>query len=303
MNRQITFLLFGFTLLFNQVSGQSFKLQFENLIFKKDTGRIQQFLEKWEKTDSNDPELFIANFNHCMLKSKMQVVTPKQDPNNKNVLQNLNKNTTEEELSDFILGTIYYEPVSLSIGFGWISKGIEKHPDRLDMRFEKIRMLGEIEDYENFIAEIIKTIDYSNVNKNKWIWTDGKALDNPREFMLDSIEDYQVKYDNSDSNEELEYKKRIAETALRYYPDHIESLSNLSKIFMLQERYDKALEPLLKAEKLNPEGYFVLCNIAQVYRLTGDNKNAIKYYELVLIHGEEQYKIYAQEQLDHLIRK
>lgn len=97
--------------------------------------------------------------------------------------------------------------------------------------------------------------------------------------------------------------KRIAETVLKYYPDHIESLSNLSIVYLLQKQYDKALEPLLKAEKLDPKDYIVLSNIAQAYKLKGDNKNAIKYYQLTIKHGDEQAKKYARGQIDELKMK
>jgi tetratricopeptide (TPR) repeat protein len=200
-------------------------------------------------------------------------------------------------------GDTYYEPNLLSKGFDCISKGIKKHPNRLDMRYGKIYMFGQLEDYEKFTTEIIKTIDYSNENKNKWTWADSKPLDDPKEFMLSSIQNYQNQLYNTENDNLLVNMKRIAETVLKYYPDHVESLSNISIVFMLQKQYDKALQPLLKAEKINPKDYIVLSNIAQAYKLKGDNKNAIKYYELTLKHSDEQAKKYAQEQIDILKKK
>jgi len=97
--------------------------------------------------------------------------------------------------------------------------------------------------------------------------------------------------------------KRIAETVLKYYPDHVESLSNLSIVFMLQKQYDMALEQLKKAEKLNQKDYIVLSNIAQAYKLKGNKKSAIKYYELTIKYGDEQTKQYAKEQIEELERK
>ena len=303
MNRQITFLLFGLTLLFNQVSGQTFKQQFNDLVSKKDTIGQQQLLEKWEKTDSNDPELFVAFFNYYVIKSKKEIVTLGQNPKGKDVLQIMDQDTTKKEPVAFMYGDTYYEPTLLSKGFDWISKGIKKHPNRLDMRFGKIYMFGQLEDYENFTTEIIKTIDYSNENKNKWTWADSKPLDDPKEFMLSSIQNYQLQLYDTENDKLLDNMKRIAETVLKHYPDHVESLSNISIVFMLQKQYDKALEPLLKAEKINPKDYIVLSNLAQAYKLKGDNKNAIKYYELTLKHGDEQSKKYAQGQIDELKKK
>jgi tetratricopeptide (TPR) repeat protein len=303
MSRKITFLLFGLTLLLNQVVGQAFKQQFNDLVLKRDTVGQQHLLKKWETTDNNDPELFVAYFNYFVIKSKNQIITLGQNPKGKEFLQVMDQDTSKKEPVGFIYSGTYYNPDFLSKGFDWISKGIEKHPNRLDMQFGKIYIFGQIEDYENFTKEIIKTIDYSAIIKNKWTWADSKPVDNPKEFMLSSIQDYQVQLYSAENTNLLDNMKRIAEAVLKYYPDHIESLSNLSIVFMLQEQYDKALEPLLKAEKLNPKDCIVLSNIAQAYKLKGDAKNAIKYYELTLKHGDEEAKKYAQEQIDELKKK
>lgn len=303
MIKQTLILIFSLTLIFNQATGQTLKQQFNELVSKKDTVGQKELLEKWEKTDNNDPELFVAYFNYYVIKSKNEIITLGQNPKGKDVLQIMDQDTTKKEPVGFIYGDTYYNPDLLSKGFEWINKGIEKHPNRLDMRFGKIYMFGQIEDYENFTKEIIKTIDYSAINKNKWTWADSKPLDDPKEFMLSSIQNYQIQLYNTENDDLLENMKRIAEAVLKYYPDHIESLSNLSIVFMLQKQYDKALEPLLKAEKLNPKDYIVLSNIAQAYKLKGDTKNAIKYYELTLKHGDEQAKKYAQGQIDELKKK
>lgn len=303
MIKQTLILTFSLTLIFNQATGQTLKQQFNELVSKKDTVGQKELLEKWEKTDNNDPELFVAYFNYYVIKSKNEIITLGQNPKGKDVLQIMDQDTTKKEPVGFIYGDTYYNPDLLSKGFEWINKGIEKHPNRLDMRFGKIYMFGQIEDYENFTKEIIKTIDYSAINKNKWTWADSKPLDDPKEFMLSSIQNYQIQLYNTENDDLLENMKRIAEAVLKYYPDHIESLSNLSIVFMLQKQYDKALEPLLKAEKLNPKDYIVLSNIAQAYKLKGDTKNAIKYYELTIKHGDEQAKKYAQGQIDELKKK
>ncbi|WP_424544631.1 tetratricopeptide repeat protein [Sphingobacterium siyangense] len=143
------------------------------------------------------------------------------------------------------------------------------------MRFCKIYLLGQIENYEKFTVEIINTIDYSHVNKNKWTWADNKPLGDPENFMLSSIQDYQLQLYNTENDNLIENMKRIAEAVLKYYPEHIESLSNISIVFMLQKQYDKTLGNLLKAEKLNPKDCIVLNNIAQTYKLKGDTINAI----------------------------
>jgi tetratricopeptide (TPR) repeat protein len=303
MNKKVTLLIFGLTLVFNQVFGQTFKQQFNEFVSKKDTLGQQQLLDKWEKSDSNDPELYIAYFNYFVKKSVKEVVTLGQNPEGNDVLQIMDKDSSKKEPVAYLYGDTYYDQNILKKGFDYIDKGLSKYPNRLDMRFGKIYLLGQIENYEKFTAEIINTIDYSHVNKNKWTCADNKPLGDPENFMLSSIQDYQLQLYNTENDNLIENMKRIAEAVLKYYPEHIESLSNISIVFMLQKQYDKALDTLLKAEKLNPKDCIVLNNIAQTYKLKGDTINAIKYYKLTIQYGDDQAKNYANGQIEELLKK
>jgi len=303
MKKQTIILIFSLTLIFNQTFGQTFKQQFNDLVSNKDTTGQIQLLEKWEMSDKNDPELFVSYFNYYVIKSKKEILTLGQNPKGNDVLQIMDQDSTKKEPVGFIYGDTYYNPDLLNKGFDWINKGIKKHPNRLDMRFGKIYMFGQLEDYENFTTEITKTIDYSSINKNKWTWADSKLLDDPIEFMLSSIQSYQYQLYNTEDDNLLDNMKRIAETTLKYYPDHVESLSNLSIVYLIKNDYDKALKALLKAEKLAPTDYIVLSNIAQAYKLKGDNKNAVKYYKKTLKYGDEQTKKYAKGQIKILKKK
>lgn len=303
MNLSIRLLLITCIMHFKLINAQNLKQEFNALYSKKDTLAQRQLLEKWEKSNSNDPELFVAYFNYYVGKSKQEIVTLGNNPHGKDVLKIMDQDSTIKEPVGYIYGSTYYDPIMLSKGFSWINKGIEKYPSRLDMRFGKIYMFGQIQDYENFTKQIISVVDYSNEIKNKWTWAEGKPLDDPKEFMLGSIQTYQLQLYNTENDSLLNNMKRIAESVLKYNPDHVESLSNLSIVYMLQKQYHKALEVLLKAEKLNPSDYIVLGNIAQAYKLKGDYKNAIKYYELNLKYGDARAKNYAKQQIEELKNK
>lgn len=303
MNQAIRLLIISCIMHFNPINAQTLKQEFNALYSKKDTLAQRQLLEKWEKSNSNDPELFVAYFNYYVGMSKKEIVTLGNQPQGKDVLKIMDQDSTVKEPVGYIYGSTYYDPTMLSKGFSWINKGIEKYPSRLDMRFGKIYMFGQIQDYENFTVQIIKAIDYSNEIKNQWTWAEGKPLDDPKEFMLGSIQTYQLQLYNTENDSLLNNMKRIAESVLKYYPDHVESLSNLSIVYMLQKQYDKALMVLLKAEKINPSDYIVLGNIAQAYKLKSDYKNAIKYYELNLKYGDARAKNYAKQQIEELKSK
>lgn len=282
---------------------QNFKEQFNALVEKKDTLAQQQLLEKWEKADANDPELYTAYFNYYVSKARNEMVILGQEPKGKTAFALMPTDSSNQEPAGYLYSDTHYNSALLKKGFAWLDRGIEKFPNRLDMRFGKVYMFGEVEDYENFTKEIIKLVDYSAVNQNQWTWTDNEPVDDPKNFMLSGVQDYQFQLYNTENNALLDNMKRIAEAVLKHYPDHVESLSNLSVALMMQKEYDAALEPLLRAEKINSKDAIVLGNIAQAYKLKGDTKMAIKYYELTLKHGDEDAQQYAKSQIEELKKR
>ena len=92
----------------------------------------------------------------------------------------------------------------------------------------------------------------------------------------------------------------FADTVLKYYPDQVESLSNLAVTFMIKGQYQDALAPLFKAEQINPKDYIVLNNIAQAYSGMGNKEKAIAYYKLTIKYGDKEIRKFANEQIDLL---
>jgi tetratricopeptide (TPR) repeat protein len=174
------------------------------------------------------------------------------------------------------------------------------YPNRLDMRFGKIYALGQSEDWENFTKEIVKTIQYSKKNNNEWTWTFNEKKENGKEFFLGSIQDYQLNLYETKNDDLLKNMRRIAEEILKIYPDHIESLSNISINYLLTGQYDKGIEALLKAEKIDPKDGVVLSNIAHGYKLKGDIHNSIKYYEKMLKLEDPRAVEFAKQQIESL---
>jgi len=88
-------------------------------------------------------------------------------------------------------------------------------------------------------------------------------------FFL-SIQSYQLRLYNTGNDDLLENMREIANEVLKHYPNHIPSLSNISISYLVTGKFDKGIETLLKAEKINPKDFIVLSNIAHGYNLKGD---------------------------------
>jgi len=283
-----------------QLNAQNYFEKFKEYSNNRDTIRQRELLEKWENDQPKDAELYTSLFNYYFAKSRNEVVLlasgkpPKGEKKVLLVKDSLNK------VAGFIDSRIDFEQSNLKKAFESIETGIELYPNRLDMRFGKIYVLGQIKDWRNFTDEIIKTVNYSVINKNQWTWTLNESRGDADVFFLGALQDYQMQLYNTMDDALLKNMQEIANAVLNHYPKHIESLSNLSIAFLVEKNFEKALQPLLKAEKLNPHDFIVLNNIAYAYREMKNNKKALEYYQKVLKYGDQQAKTTAEQEINRL---
>lgn len=294
MKKTFTFLFIIFSsILFSQ----NFQSDFNNYFQKNDTLNLKITLEKWEKENPKDSELYTSYFNYYFQKSKKEVLSlSKKQPNGESLILKDSVNQTAGYLGSEVL----YNDIDIQNAFNRIDKGIKLFPNRLDMRFGKIYALGVIEDWKNFTIEIIKTIKYSNINKNQWTWTNNIKKENGKDFLLSSLQNYQVQLYNTEQDELLVNMQNIALEILKLYPENVESYSNLSITYFLTNQFEKGIVELKKAEKINPKDYIVLSNIAHGYKLIGNNENAIEYYEKAIKYGDDYTIDFAKKEIAKL---
>lgn len=286
-------------LLFASVSikAQDFAAQFDKAGKAKDTLKMRQVLQEWRTQDRDASELITREFNYYFYISRTEMLslTTEEPDGEKLVLMD-----STEKVAGFLGSEIFYDDSLLKRSMKAIDRGIGLYPDRLDMRFGKIYALGQAQLWNEFTSEIVSTIEYSGKNMNKWTWTNDQPQPDGKEFMLGSIQDYQLQLYNTEDDGLLPNMRSIAEAVLKLYPDHIESLSNLSITYMLQNKYDKAIGYLLKAEKLAPSDQVIIANLAHAYNLKKDRKKAIAYYTKLKKVGDAPSQQFAEEQLNLL---
>ncbi len=290
-----TILLISIGLFFGiSVYGQDYYERFKKLVTSKDTLAQSKLLKEWNKKNSNDPELYTCYFNYYVQRSLSEIVRLDGNPRS-----GVNSKDSSNQVVGYIYSDKVYNRHYLNLAFNVIDKGITKFPNRLDMRFGKTHILGQSGNYEKFTDEIIKTIDYSTKNKNAWQWTTNEPVEEPKEFLLENIQIYVGNLFDL-GTDQAKNIRRIAETTLKIYPDHIISLSNLGISYIFEKNYLKALNPLLTAEKKSPKDAIILGNIAHVYLNLKDNKKAIEYYKKVMQFGDDNAKSFSQKQLKKL---
>jgi len=296
-------ILFCLVILFSLTGiliGQDFNAEFIKCCETQDIDCQVQTLKKWEEAFPNDPELYTSFFNFHFNNSKSEVLalTKKEQDGKMLILKD-----STNQVSGYLGSQMNYDPNELEKGFSRIRAGIEKFPDRLDMRFGQIYALGQIKNWDEFTEKIIATVNQSASNGNVWTWTKNKKLEDSKNFFLSAMHDYQVQLYNTGDDDLLLYMRKIAQSILVHYPEHIESLSNVSITYMLLEEYDKAIAALIKAEEVNPKDYIVLSNLAQAYLQSGDKAKALEYFEKTVMHGDDYAKEFAKRNIEDLKSK
>ena len=276
---------------------QDFQSEFKKFFQANDTINQLKVLKEWKSASPQDAELFTSFFNYHFMRSRKEVLAlTTEQPNGEMLVLTDSLNQT----AGYLGSQIYYNQTELEKAFNKIDEGIKRYPNRLDMRFGKIYALGQIPDWDNFTSEIVKTVQHSVTNNNNWTWTNNESGKYGKDFFLSSLQDYQVQLYNTGNDDLLMNMRNIANEILKYYPNHVESLSNLSLTYMLTGEYDKGIEPLLRAETIDPKDYIVLSNLAQCYKLKHDKEKAIEYYKRTILYGDESAKEYAKQQISIL---
>jgi tetratricopeptide (TPR) repeat protein len=294
---QKTRLTLLFTCFIMAAVAQTDYARFKKLYSGKDTAKTRAFLMDWELRNPNDPEIYTSAINFYFNGAQKEELSFDREPKADESFQ---LTDSSGKATAFISSRITYDRDKLARAFHYAGAGIARFPDRLDIRFGKCYLLKEVGDYDNFVKELIRTIEYSQINQHKWLWSENQKEEDGKKVFLETVYSYQRQLYETEEDSLLTHLVAIGDATLKYYPEEIPVLSITSVALLLKEEYDKAIEYLKKAERVNPKDVIVLNNIAHAYTLKADKPNAIRYYELVEKYGDSEAKQNAREKLKEL---
>jgi tetratricopeptide (TPR) repeat protein len=297
-------LIFFFSSVTSELFSQDNFSQFIEYQKKGDTLNIRLLLEKWEKENPRDADYFIASFNYYFSMSMTRVVKFHSKPTaEQEMLVIYDNDSSAKEPKGYFYDGIIHDSEIISKAFDFIDRGISIYPNRLDMRLGKCYALLNSENYEGLVNEIKKTVDYSVIIKNKWLWKNNEAIETGEEALLESMHNYVAQIYNTEEDTLVIFIRNISEIVLKHYPNSVVFISNIAISYMIENNFEEALKYLLKANKIAPEDYIVLNNIAQIYTELNDKENAIKYYNLCVKYGDDYTVDFAKKQIEALNKK
>lgn len=295
MNRILS--LIFFLLVCCKSFSQSFEEKYNLLSKRNDSTEIVRLFKLWQQQNPDDPQLYVSAINFYFKRCREEIVfLGEKAPNNGGFVLTDSSGKTV----GFLGSQLNFNRELLTEAISYANKGIEKFPQRLDIRFGKCYILQQIEDYTNFTNEVIKAINYSVTINNKWLWKNNEQLKDGETFFLETVYDYQRELYETENDSLLSKIGLIGEEAIKHYPGNVQILSITAVSNLLLKNYEKAIEYLKKAEAINPKDFIVLNNLAQAYKMTGDKTTSIKYYELVVKYGDERARREAREKIKQL---
>ena len=176
-----------------------------------------------------------------------------------------------------------------------LAKGIELHPDRIDLRMLKAEMYLEQQDIDELSSELICALERSVENDNKWYGdyyepeeSDGVSF--LRVYIQSYIEDM-LEF------EDLQPLENLIDATLRLYPDDAVFMSNVGELKSHKGDLAGSLEAYLTACEMAPDDPVISLNVANMYAALDDVPNAVKYYLNVARSEYDLYSDYAREKL------
>lgn len=258
MKRCFTFIVALLTTCLLFAQGQDEKYdQFVSLFDAKDTTAMARMLADW---DRNDPEYYACAVNYYLIKAM------------------------EDEQG---LGILY----------STFDKGISMFPDRLDIRVGKIRSLIDFKRYDEAIAELCTSLDYSVKNGNQWLWKRGKpASEDGQEFFIDLVHQFYSELEEAmDKKEQLE---KMVDKALSFYPADIRLRND--KVILLIERweFEDAIDSLVSIRKDVPDDDVVNMNLGYLYYTSAQYDEAIGTYTILLASSDTSMVSFAKSAIE-----
>lgn len=254
---------------------------------------------EWEEVNPEDPELYIAYCNYYFCTARREVISFEKQGSQSSYIVIRNPKTGEL-IAGLFFSDIYYDEEKIDLAFKYLDEGIKKYPDRLDMHFCKIHILGEVERYEVQKNAILDVLGISKEINNNWLWLDGEVIDDAFTFMMENIHNYIYHYFNNYISNGYMYIIEISQKIIEIYPELVFPYNNIAVVYCYQDNCQEAINYFKLAEEKNPTDTIVISNIASLLSITGDIDASLEYYEKLIQYGNEEEREYAEQQIREL---
>ena len=274
---------------------------FLKLLRSKDTAAQRVFLAQWAGIGQQDPEFYVCYANYYTNLAKKEVINMTTMPPAAGE-ESFTINDSVGNVVGYLRSTTVMDAELSAQSLVWLNKGIARFPQRLDLLFGKVYLFGKLLQYDSFGITLLSAIEKSVDNQFAWQWSKGVALQDGKQFLFSTCQDYIAQLFNAEDSSALLWIEPISLALLEIDPKNVPCTSNLAVSNMMLQRWDEALVHLGKAHALDPKDDIVLANMGYCNLQLRNKAQAKKYYSLLKKSEEPQYQALAKEMLQEVKR-
>ncbi|MFN6317490.1 MAG: hypothetical protein ACK4YW_06125, partial [Bacteroidota bacterium] len=200
---------------------------FLKLLRSKDTAAQRKFLAQWEGIGQEDPELYVCYANYYTNLAKKEVIKMTTVPPQPGE-ESFAINDSLGNVVGYLRGETVMDDVLSAQSLMWLNKGIARFPRRLDLLFGKVYLFGKMVRYDSFSTTILSAIEKSVDNQFEWQWSKGVELQDGKQFLFSTCQDYIAQLFNSEDSLALLWIEPISLALLEIDPKNVPCTSNLA---------------------------------------------------------------------------
>jgi tetratricopeptide (TPR) repeat protein len=249
------------------------------LLQKGELIKLYQHLQTWKQKEPDNPEVYIGFFNYYVAESQGVSLV---GANRRRSIQTS------------------YDNDKIDLAIASIDEGIAKAPQRLDMYFGKLRVLGMAGWFDRQSESIILLLNYAKNGNIQWKWSRNEDIDNPESFLLDGIQDYVNQWMQTNLNGIDGIIEKVSLEEIRLYPNSVLGYSNMATLSRKKDNTEDCEKYLLMARDVAPDDYIICVNLGYLYRSTGRKEKAREIWEKAFFLADDVDKIDIKILIDNL---
>lgn len=181
-----------------------------------------------------------------------------------------------------------------------IQAAVQGFPDRLDLRFAYISLLGDAGEYQEYTRQVLNVLDAHDRLGADWLWRNNSKLVGVDDFVRQYMDMYTLMLYNTKNDALHPLMDTISNRLLQSYPQHVPALFSISINALHRQDYPTAIAYLQKARTAEPQNTSVLDTLGLAYEKAGDTARAIECYEQIQEVGNDEEKAYATRKIQEL---
>jgi tetratricopeptide (TPR) repeat protein len=265
----------------------------------QDTSNMLSFLQSWIQEEPYNPDVYVGFFNYYAIQTFEEMVQVVKD----HPQDGLDYTEIKDSLGmveGYKLNTMIINDSILNIAFNWVDKGIQRYPDRLDLRMGKVYIAGETDELNIIENELIKALRAGDSIQHQWKWMKEEVLENPQTFLYGSIQGHLYNLFEREDSLGFLIIERVSQAILEQDPKNVMAIGNLATCRMIDGDYNEAIEILKSALKINDEDPILLSNLGFCYFEMKEWKKSRQWYTKAMKFSEANDKEYCDQRLKQI---